>query len=311
VIDFLENRERVEACVRALVRNPILPPPSKRTVTTESCSQKLLVHSTGLHLAAYFGLDKALDILLQRGNSPDPKDSFNITPFMLAAMNGREGAVRLLVKTCKVDVDAKDDIGQTALVRAARYGHLSIARLLLEIAKLGINWRDEDGRTPLFQAARKGNDDVMRLLLSSDKVDPNIGDRYGSTPLSMAARNGQEQEVKLLLMKEGIQFDLVDKFGRTPIFWAASKGHLRIVERLLEKYKEARVFICEDDLPKLVGRVSSTEGHINCNICATDIADNENHFHCKVCQSGDFDNSHKLVERCMEDILKPVGYESV
>jgi ankyrin repeat protein len=120
-------------------------------------------------------------------------------------------------------------------------------------------------------------------------------------------------------MKEGIQFDSKDKFGRTPIIWAASKGHSRIVGLLLEKYKDARIFIRTEDIPKVAVRPCFTKSHVNCNICATKIADSESYFHCDICQFGDFDicqhcaslgascleNSHKLVERCVEKNMEP------
>jgi ankyrin repeat protein len=51
---------------------------------------------TGLHLAAYFGVDDAVRDLLG-SNSPDLKESCSRTPLSWAAENGHEGAVTLLL----------------------------------------------------------------------------------------------------------------------------------------------------------------------------------------------------------------------
>ena len=62
---------------------------------------------TGLHLAAYFGVDDAVRDLLG-SNSPDFKDSHGRTPLSYAAENGHNGIVKLLLEY-KVDADSKDD----------------------------------------------------------------------------------------------------------------------------------------------------------------------------------------------------------
>jgi ankyrin repeat protein len=56
---------------------------------------------TGLHLAAYFGVEKAERLLLG-SNSPDLKDSYGRTPLLWAAGNGHEAIAKLLVeKGCR------------------------------------------------------------------------------------------------------------------------------------------------------------------------------------------------------------------
>ena len=65
----------------------------------------------GLHLAAYFGLEREISDLLSDnsfGNRADRADSYDRTPLWLAAENGHDAVVRLLLETGKADVASKD-----------------------------------------------------------------------------------------------------------------------------------------------------------------------------------------------------------
>lgn len=313
VMDFLENKSAVAACAR--VRMPWQSFVDRWNITDFQISR---YQSTGLHLAAIFGLYGALQTLILRGHDPDPKDSLDNTPLMLAAASGNKRSVQILLETGKVNLEAKDGEGRTALIRSARAGRLGIVKQLLETGKIDPDSRENNGRTALFHAAREGEDDVIKVLLSNKGVDPNSEDRYGSTPISVAARNGREESVKLLLEKENVRFDSKDQFGHSPIFWAAIKGHSGIVKVLEEKYNDAGKIFCDDELLKGGRPTISGRGRLICDVCELQIADNETHYHCEVCNLGNFDicqqcfefgvscltNSHKLVERTVEGMIR-------
>ncbi|OAA74311.1 Ankyrin repeat-containing domain protein [Akanthomyces lecanii RCEF 1005] len=201
---------------------------------------------TGLHLAAYFGLQEAVGILLQDWRSIDQKENFGQTPLTLAAANGHAAVVKLLLATNghtavvklllatdKVNVNAKDSSGQTPLSRAAENGHEAVVKLLLATDKVGVDAKDDDGLTPLMYAAGNGHEAVAKLLLVTNKVDVDARDRSERTPLSYAAKNGHVAIVKLLLATNKVDVDAKDSYGQTPLLRAAENGHVTVIKLLL------------------------------------------------------------------------------
>jgi ankyrin repeat protein len=93
-------------------------------------SQQIPKQMTGLHLATYFGVCDAVQLLIS-SDSPNLKDSYGRTPLSWAAIRGHEAVVKLLLETGKVDADSKDSGGQTPLPWAAFSGHEAVVKLLL------------------------------------------------------------------------------------------------------------------------------------------------------------------------------------
>ncbi|KAF5965016.1 4-hydroxyacetophenone monooxygenase [Fusarium bulbicola] len=101
-------------------------------------------------------------------------------PLCMAAGNGYEAVVKLLLDTGKIVPDAKDDDYQTPLWRAAKNGHTAIVKLLLDTHDVdpdagrnqsGYVWYANDGRTPLSLAAENGHEAIVKLLVDTNKVD--------------------------------------------------------------------------------------------------------------------------------------------
>ena len=88
--------------------------------------------TTGVHLAAYFGLKEATIALLENGHGLNFKDSDNRTPLLWAAEYGREAVVKLLLeKGAELETKGKE-YGRTPLLWAAGNGHEAVVKLLLE-----------------------------------------------------------------------------------------------------------------------------------------------------------------------------------
>jgi len=119
VIKFLQKQAPVEASSQALFANLM--------------SQIFLMKITGLHLAAYWGLNATVQLLLAAEIvDVNSKDSWDRTPLSYAAENGHEGIVQLLLAAEKVNVNSKDNGGWTPLSLAAANGHEGVVQLLLE-----------------------------------------------------------------------------------------------------------------------------------------------------------------------------------
>ena len=192
----------------------------------------------GVHYAAYFRLKDILRLLSVNPTvDPDAKDSYLRTPLLLAAKNGHEAVVKLLLETGKVDANSTDFVDRTPLNMAAENGHEAVVKLLLKTGKVDTNSTDLVDRTPISQAAKNGYEAVVKLLLETGKVDVDSRDRGWQTPLLWAARNGHKAVVKLLLETGKVDVDSTDLVDRTPLSWAARNGHEAVVKLLLETGK--------------------------------------------------------------------------
>lgn len=167
-IESGSHRELIRKVVEFLTSGAVFSPSHQALapngLAMESDDEKhrglLLPHNMlSMHLAAYFGLDEIVDILLKIGHH----------------------------------LNLKDYWGNTLLSWVAKEGHLSVVQVLLEhsaITGLG----DEFDRTPLLLAAYNGHLEVVEALIeqgaSLDSTDANARQHFyglyteGILPLS-------------------------------------------------------------------------------------------------------------------------------
>ncbi len=203
----------------------------------------------GLHLAAHFGLQRALQQLLlvappgaAAGGDPEPavvpvdpdvRGWQDCTPLICAAKSGHESSVRLLLATGRVNVNAVDEAGGTSLLYAARNGHESVVRAILDRVDVNVETRDHFSRTPLFKACGQGHEGVVRMLLATGRVNINVTDSAEWTPLMVAAFWGRDGIVRMLLATEQIDINARNNKGRTALTHASVDGNEDVVRMVL------------------------------------------------------------------------------
>jgi ankyrin repeat protein len=169
---------------------------------------------------------------LVRERGVDGKDAQGQTPLMLAAAFGSDEAVRLLL-AAGANARSATDTGLTPLHLAA----VSVAktRMLMD-AGADVNAVSSIGRTPLLVASSAtGNAEVVKLLISRG-ADVNVADAVGITPL-IAAANVNDTEIATLLLAHGANPDRSSTAEgvSTPLTGASRNGNVELVRLLLSR----------------------------------------------------------------------------
>ena len=143
-------------------------------------------HKTPLFLAAANGFENVVELLLKAGANPNHAELCGQTPLLRAANDCLTDVVKILLEG-GADPNKADTSGYTPLLWAVIHGHTDVVKILLE-GGAEPNTADIDGNTALFRAITKGQTDVVKLLLKAG-ADLNWGNEFGTTPLDCAARS--------------------------------------------------------------------------------------------------------------------------
>lgn len=235
---------------------------------------------TGLRLAAYFRLIRAMISLLEDRHEPDPKGGYrDQTPLLYAVKNCHEAVMKFLLKN-DAKLESKNRHSQTPLTRAIVRGRKDAVKLLLQRGAK-VESQDNLDRTPLTWAAARDGKDMVKLPLAGNKIDPDQGDNS----------------------------------GLTPIYFAAKQGYSDVVMLFVEKCRENDGDIRDEDINISIPPAAGNRSSVFCEVCLSSILDLDTHYHCRTCDDGDFDicheyivsgylcldHSHKLVKRMVKD----------
>lgn len=195
-----------------------------------------------IYRAAWLGLDRFADKILELGCPPDPEVEWTLTlrasPLVQASRAGHPKTVQALVKHGANHKFAGSLYERTPLHIAAAEGHTEVARVLLEEGKAEIDAPSDDNFTPLYLATVFGHYNTLELLLKKG-ADPNMGfppgprgeDEFQWVPLVVASDDGHEKCVRLLL-DNGANLEICGPNGNA-LRWAACSGHLGVCNMLL------------------------------------------------------------------------------
>ncbi|KAL4811049.1 ankyrin repeat-containing domain protein [Aspergillus unguis] len=192
-----------------------------------------------LHHAAIAGLEGAASLFLSdKYKSRHDVNRTSIcwyTPLILAAENGHEGVVALLLDH-GADINLSDLNNRTALSWAAECGFEECVRVLLERGA-DVHIPDVQSKNALLRAAENGHVEVVRLLLQHG-ADLKSTDIRMKRALAWAAEGGHAETVRVLL-EHGAEADAVDWKGKSALSWAACSQSVSVIQMLLEAGADA------------------------------------------------------------------------
>ncbi|XP_031634299.1 uncharacterized protein LOC116347724 isoform X1 [Contarinia nasturtii] len=230
---------------------------------------------TLLHIAAETNDEQAIKILLKhnhdylerrkeslrypryrdyQGISIDAIDSQKNAPIHLAAQNGHEQIVSLLLQ--KGAIFNKENLqGETPEVVATQNGHNNIVELFQAVKNLfiaieqrntsevenfikegvNINVKNQDGYTPLHVVASVDQLDVVQFLLDNN-ADVEAIDFNKNTPIHIAVKNNKIENVKLLL-NYGASFNAKNSDDKMPLHLAHDQTY-ELLKQIDTLFKE-------------------------------------------------------------------------
>ncbi|CCT63193.1 related to heterokaryon incompatibility protein [Fusarium fujikuroi IMI 58289] len=160
---------------------------------------------TALLLAVEQGHMEVVKTLLKASeNHVDDADKQNRTPLHAATYLGNQDMVKALLEG-KANPLMKDDRQRLALLLAAENGDEAIVRLLLESHNHppdeSQECKDQDGRTPLLLAVANGHRAVVERLLEHFGADFTIERETGNRLLQLAVESGNKDVVLLVAQR--------------------------------------------------------------------------------------------------------------
>lgn len=207
---------------------------------------------TALHLAARYGRESVVQLLLDRGADTEIKsaktdDSWDIkfrcgrTPLHWAAAGFNTGAshkavVKLLLEN-GADVAAKNSSLRTPLQDSIKhcdesYDPIGVAELLLDNGA-PVSAQDDAGWSPIHEAACSSNVDIVRVILDRRQPgDLEARTLAGETPLLLTGRKWSQRVIAHFL-DCGANVEAENWIGKSLLGLAMQEGKINIVHLLL------------------------------------------------------------------------------
>ena len=157
------------------------------------------------------------------------------TPLFHSVERGHLGAVRLLLASKNIQVNAKDKLGRTALHWATMEGHNDVVKALLDQEETMVNELELHGRTPAVYAVMLSRRKVVDTIVEEGLSSWDFAVRNDLELIHYAAGYGDERLLSLLLGLPNVEADKDDKSVRSPLTHAMSARQQAIIRALLER----------------------------------------------------------------------------
>jgi len=197
---------------------------------------------TPLQLAAKYGGDATLQVLLEYGADVNNRGSHEFTPLYLATQRTDHSLASILrlLSVKGIEINAKSDYldGYTALHMAVKLGKSDILKILLDHGA-DINAINTKGETALIVGATcspwEKYQQVIHILVERGANIETV-DEDGNTAIMVAAKHWNKSlEVIQFLVERGAESSTRNLKGLTALMIAADRGNLPAVECLLQR----------------------------------------------------------------------------
>lgn len=184
---------------------------------------------SGVHIAAWFGLDDKVKELLKGLQFHNAADKKGRTALHWATRNAQALTVELLIQE-GADVNAADKRGMTALHYAALQGDNHLIRLLVENgARLEV--MDNKGQTPFLTAAEYVKIASVQELLSYDTTINAVNPEHqNALHLAILAAKDETLQLVGMLLSHGVCPTLCDVKNMTPVHYAGAIRNPEIMQ---------------------------------------------------------------------------------
>ena len=136
----------------------------RRLVETQMNLWRVNINTPLMQIAKINDDSKMSGYLEDYPNSIDDINDYGDTALIIAAKYGNDKTVKILINH-GANLNIKNDRGVTALATTSSNGHIKVVELLLTSSRLNcLNEQDNNGNTPLHLAALYGYFDVVKML---------------------------------------------------------------------------------------------------------------------------------------------------
>ncbi|MBL9148291.1 MAG: ankyrin repeat domain-containing protein [Phycisphaerae bacterium] len=185
---------------------------------------------TPMHWAAKDGNKEIMELLIAAKGNLEIADRVGKTPLSVAAESKDGAAMVAFLLEKGASPNARDTIGGSPLLWAAGLGSPDSVKAL--VAKgADVNVVDVNGLTPILWAAGIGSPDTVEVLLKAGAKTDASDKITGDTALMRAARTGRVESLALLI-KAGAALNARNLSGQTAFMLAATSGSVEKLQAL-------------------------------------------------------------------------------
>lgn len=190
-----------------------------------------LLRCTGFAIAAYHGLDQALNRLLKSSTNVNELTYTGVSALHLAAYMDQVTAVNMLLEY-KAKIERLDMNYMTPLCVAVEARSVNVSRLLVERGA-NVNAGDKRGSAPFANVEWDAPISFLQLLIENGAGLDSVSGVHGETQLCERAGIGDEETVRWLLGK-GASVNPEPYLSQTPLTRAIENGSQSLVRLLLD-----------------------------------------------------------------------------